>query len=139
MGKFRQLINPHSHCDSSIDGASTISQIVRRNLELGASHVAVTDHGTMAGIAELVAACEKQGAKPIPGIELYLENPFKDEARRAAELRWDKNDPKGLSRIEKSVDESYVHLTAHFRSEAAYQAMCRLTPRHGESCRGQVG
>src|SRR6188768_3151894 len=38
---------------------------------LGYKALALTDHGSMAGIAELYQACRRNDIKPLPGIEAY--------------------------------------------------------------------
>lgn len=128
MTKFKQLINPHSHSDGSLDGAATIKSIVKRNLELGASYVAATEHGNMNTAMDLYHTCKKSGAKPILGVELYLEPPFMDQI----EKKWRKvleGDKKLDEKLEKKLKSEYVHLTVHFRDEWAYQYFCKLTPK----------
>src|SRR5271170_3679558 len=79
MRSFRQIIGPHSHSDHSLDGASTVKQIVLRNKELGASHVCLTEHGNMNSAMALYTEAKKEGLKPILGIEAYLVNPFHND------------------------------------------------------------
>jgi DNA polymerase III subunit alpha len=128
--KFKQLFNPHQHSDYSLDGASKVDQIVRRNKELGASHAALTDHGNMNGVMELVSACKDHGVKPAPGIELYLESPFKDVLRQRFQRDRDKRLAEGKRAwdVEKRLQEAYVHVTVLFKDEWAYRYFCRLTP-----------
>ena len=40
---------------------------------LGLTAVALTDHNTTAGLSEFMLACEKQGIKGVPGVELSTE------------------------------------------------------------------
>ena len=78
MSKFKQLISPHSHSHYSLDGAATVQQIIKRNIELGASHVTLTEHGNMNSAMELFYLCKKLNVKPMLGIEAYVETPFLD-------------------------------------------------------------
>ena len=78
MSKFKQLISPHSHSHYSLDGAATVHQIIKRNIELGATHVSLTEHGNMNSAMELYYLCKKLNVKPILGIEAYVETPFLD-------------------------------------------------------------
>lgn len=126
MYKFRQLINPHSHSDSSLDGASTITDIVKKNIELGATHVVSTEHGNMNSGMDLYHTCKKLKVKPILGCELYMQSPFASELEeRYAKIYTGENRDK---QIAKKMANSYVHVTVHFKDEWAWQYFCNLTP-----------
>jgi DNA polymerase-3 subunit alpha len=138
MSKFKQCVNPHSHSHYSLDGASTVKQIVDRNYELGAKYVSMTEHGNMNSGIDLYHTCKsyKKGKiSPILGIELYMQAPFQDEIRKEFESyyrsinNWDE---KQADKIEKKIREAYVHLTVHFKDEFAYQYFCKLTPKMEE-------
>ena len=145
--KFKQLINVHSHTHYSLDGASTVKQIVDRNFELGATYTAVTEHGNMNSGIDLYHTCKsyKKGKmNPILGIELYMQPPFIDEIRKEYTSYYRLKNNKDLDKsqaekIEKKIQESYVHLTVHFKDEAAYQYFCRLTPKMEERAVIKVG
>ena len=63
----------HNHSDYSLlDGASQVSKIVERASELGMDSVALTDHGVMYGVLDLVKKCKDKGIKPIIGNEMYI-------------------------------------------------------------------
>lgn len=69
MGWFYSL---HHHSRYSLmDGQGTVERHVERAVQLGYPALALTDHGTMAGVAELYQACRKAGIVPLPGIEAY--------------------------------------------------------------------
>ena len=124
---MKQLINPHAHSDGSLDGASTVSDIVKVNKEYGAEYVTLTEHGNLNTAMDLYMACQKHKVKPILGIELYLQPPFLDELR-SAYWPFYKDKPGGEKKLEKKLRESYVHLTVHFKDEWAWNYFCRLTP-----------
>jgi len=49
----------HNHSDYSLlDGASQISKIVDRACDLGMESIALTDHGVMYGVLDLVKKCK---------------------------------------------------------------------------------
>lgn len=138
MTKFRQLINCHAHSDSSLDGAATVKQIVKRNADLGATHVTLTEHGTMASAMELYMEAPKAGLKPILGIEAYMVNPFHDEYvqtyREAFKLGlWKPKNIKetNLEAIERAIQKTamnqYLHVTIHFKDAWAYKYFCGLS------------
>lgn len=54
-----------------MDGRSPVADHVARAAALGYPALALTDHGTMAGAAELYTECRKAGIIPMPGIEAY--------------------------------------------------------------------
>ena len=59
----------HNHSDYSLlDGASQVSKIVDRASELGMESIALTDHGVMYGVLDLVKKCKEKGIKPIIGL-----------------------------------------------------------------------
>ena len=52
----------HNHSDYSLlDGASQVSKIVDRACELGMDSIALTDHGVMYGVLDLVKKCKGKG------------------------------------------------------------------------------
>lgn len=136
---FKQLINPHCHSESSLDGASTVESIVQKNAKLGATHVCITEHGNLNSAMELVMETSKKKVKPILGIELYMVPPYVDRIR---ELYWkahsegrlklrSKKPDKVAEEIEGKVKGYYFHLTVHFKTYEAYQHFCRLSPVMG--------
>lgn len=58
----------YSTGDGVQDAGKIASVIKKRNM----SAVALTDHGTMAGIPAFVAGCRAEGVKPIIGNEMYI-------------------------------------------------------------------
>ncbi|MAG59692.1 DNA polymerase III subunit alpha [Candidatus Woesebacteria bacterium] len=70
--KFAHL---HVHTEYSLlDGLSNITKLMKRVRELGMDSVALTDHGVMYGAIEFLKAGEKEGVKPIIGMEAYTTN-----------------------------------------------------------------
>jgi DNA polymerase-3 subunit alpha len=66
------MVHLHVHSDYSIlDGYATIDEIVKRVSELGQNAVALTDHGTLAGLVEFYIKTKSNGIKPILGCEFY--------------------------------------------------------------------
>jgi len=70
------LIDLHTHSTAS-DGTDAPSAIVEKAAALGLRAVSVTDHDTVSGVEEALAAGERLGVEVIPGIEVssdYREN-----------------------------------------------------------------
>lgn len=61
----------HSHYS---DGALSPGQLVRKFAQEEYDVIALTDHDTISGIKEFLAACEAAGIKGIPGIELTTKH-----------------------------------------------------------------
>lgn len=63
------IIDLHSHTTAS-DGELSPSALVALAAEAGVSHLAITDHDTLAGLAEARTAARERGLTSIPGIEV---------------------------------------------------------------------
>lgn len=63
----------HVHSEFSLlDGACRVADLPRRAKELGQTHLAITDHGSMYGAIAFYKACIKEGLRPIIGCEVYV-------------------------------------------------------------------
>lgn len=70
MAGFTHL---HVHSEYSLlDGLSKIDNLVKYVKELGMESVALTDHGVMYGAIEFYKKCQKEGIKPLVGMEGYV-------------------------------------------------------------------
>jgi hypothetical protein len=67
------VIDLHTHTTFS-DGSQTPTELVREAAALGLTAVAVTDHDTVDGLPEALAAGERLGIEVIPGVEVNLEH-----------------------------------------------------------------
>lgn len=66
---FGKCIDLHVHSNES-DGTLTPAQVVEQAAQAGLSAIALTDHDTVGGVAEAIAAGERLGVRVIPGIEI---------------------------------------------------------------------
>lgn len=65
----------HNHTVYSLfDGAQTPKELVQRAKDIGATSLAISEHGTMISIPKFVAECRANNIKPIVGVEIYLQN-----------------------------------------------------------------
>ena len=63
----------HVHTQYSLlDGAARIPELVKKAKALGMDALAITDHGAMYGVIDFYKECQKQGIKPILGMEAYV-------------------------------------------------------------------
>ncbi len=67
--KWADRADLHTHTTAS-DGTLSPRQLVALAGELGLGAVAITDHDTVAGLAEGLAAGEELGVRVVPGVEL---------------------------------------------------------------------
>lgn len=65
------MIDLHAHSNAS-DGVLAPAAVVHRATEAGVSTLALTDHDTVGGLDEAVAAAERSGIRLIPGMELSV-------------------------------------------------------------------
>ncbi len=67
------LVHLHVHSDFSLlDGIGKEDERAERVAEMGQHALALTDHGSLAGVLYHAEACHKVGVKPIVGIEAYF-------------------------------------------------------------------
>ncbi len=105
------FIHLHNHTHYSLlDGLIKIPDLVKKAKEFGMSALAITDHGNMYGAIEFYMECEKQGLKPIIGVEAYV----------AHRRRFDK---------EARVDAHRYHLTLLAKNETGYKNLIQLVTK----------
>ena len=66
------MIDLHTHSTFS-DGTLTPTQLVQQAQSLGVTAIALTDHNTVQGLPEFMAAGEGSGVTTIPGVEFSTE------------------------------------------------------------------
>ena len=127
-------LHVHSHY-SVLDGMSKVSDLVDKSIREGMPAIALTDHGCMYGIKELLDYCKKANKKlkekaqeagtefvpfkPIVGVEAYC-------ARRSR-LQRDK-DYKAVNAEGKTyiVDQSGWHLILLAKNMQGYRNLCKI-------------
>jgi len=124
-------LHVHSHY-SLLDGLSKVEEIVDKCIATGMNSVALTDHGNMYGIKDLLDYCKKinkarkanglEPFKPIVGTEAYC-------ARRGRlSHKEDKAvNPEGRTYV---IDRSGWHLILLAKNMTGYHNLCRLVS-HG--------
>ena len=104
------FVHLHVHSEYSLlDGACRVGGLVARVKELGMDAVAITDHGSLAGVVQFYRAAQKAGVKPIIGLELYV-----------VADRHDKSRPRG---------EERTHLTLLAMNDEGYRNLVQLSTR----------
>ncbi len=67
------MIDLHAHTRFS-DGSLTPTELVELAVREGLRAIAITDHDSIDGLAEALAAGERLGIEVVPGVELNLEH-----------------------------------------------------------------
>ncbi|MEA5060352.1 MAG: DNA polymerase III subunit alpha [Candidatus Pelethousia sp.] len=97
----------HVHTQYSLlDGSARIPELVARAMALKMDALAITDHGAMYGVIDFYKECNKQGIKPILGMETYVA-------------------PRSL--YEKEGFREYAHLILLAKNQKGYQNLMRLS------------
>jgi DNA polymerase-3 subunit alpha len=70
---LNQITELHLHTHHSpLDGLNTQEEYCERAKQLGMSHLAITDHGTLSGHRGMQTAAKQAGLVPILGLEAYI-------------------------------------------------------------------
>ncbi len=83
----RPFVHLHVHSEYSIlDGACRIPALVEKAQRLEMPAVALTDHGSLAGIVELYREARARGVKPLVGCEVYVADDRRAQTKGYAHL-----------------------------------------------------
>jgi DNA polymerase III subunit alpha len=87
--KAERFVHLHNHFEhSQLDGCFSPEKWVQRCQEIGFNALALTDHGTLAGIMDFYLKAKKVGGivKPILGSELYVMPEYQNERKLLTHL-----------------------------------------------------
>lgn len=74
MCKECEYMHAHVHTEySPLDGQGKVEELIKRALEHGQEHLAITDHGSMSGLWQAQKLGDKYGLHIIHGCEFYYE------------------------------------------------------------------
>lgn len=103
------FVHLHNHTEYSLlDGANRIPEMVSRCKELGMEALAISDHGVMFGVMEFSMECQKQGVKPIIGVEAYVA-------------------PNGHQKKDGKEENETFHLLLLAKDLEGYRNLCKLS------------
>ena len=70
---MKSYVLTHNHSDfSTLDGISKIPDIIKKAKDLNMDTIALTDHGTVAGLIQFYEECKSNNIKPLLGCEFYV-------------------------------------------------------------------
>lgn len=118
---MRVELHRHSRW-SLLDGAGSGDQYAQRAAEMGMPALALTDHGTLAGALEHIAACQEANILPILGVEAYFRENRLDHSQTVSII----NDDKGNAKEKKSAPKRY-HLTLLAMNHTGWLNIGRMT------------
>lgn len=96
----------HCHTEHSLkDSPLHIREFVSRAKEMGCVSLAITDHGTGTGLIEFKKCCEKNGIKPILGVELYVTTKWNNRSHMIVLAR----NKKGYEQMSKVLSIGWDH------------------------------
>lgn len=105
----KYFIHTHTDLGSPLDSVLTAKQYIDAAVRMGARAIAISDHGTMYGVATLNDLCKDTGIKLIVGCEFYVcENATEETKKKKTRLHlciYAKDDI-GYRTIAKLVTES---------------------------------
>ncbi len=114
-GTGRADLHTHTHAS---DGTGAPADNVRLAREAGLAAIAITDHDTVAGVAEAMAAGEQLGVRVVPGVELSTVAEGTDIHILGYWIDWE--DKQWLDRLRSQRD------TRGVRNEMIIARLCEL-------------
>ncbi len=102
------FVHLHVHSEYSLlDGFSNLNKLTQKAAELGMPAIALTDHGTMFGMAEFYNAAVAAKIKPIIELETYLA-------------------PRRMTDKEARIDKQHSHLVLLAENPTGYQNLLQI-------------
>jgi len=109
-------VSLHNHTTFSIlDSLIKPIQLFKKAKELGQTAVAVTDHGTMAGMWDALKASKETGVKLIAGCEFYFVDNVKHEDSRLRHVILLAKNEQGYKNLLQASAEGYDNYIVAFR------------------------
>ena len=160
-----KYVDLHVHSNVS-DGTKSPREVVKHASDMGVAVMALTDHDTVAGIDEAVAAAEEYGVCLVPGIEIsagyrnrdvHILGYFVDKGSREfldiLEKAWEKREERNIKIVEKfrrfdisldieaikKISGSSVITRAHFARWLVENGYCRSNSEVFEKYLGNDG
>jgi len=102
-----EFVHLHTHSEYSLlDGQSRLESLAAEARAYGMPALALTDHGALYGVIGFYQTCQRQGIKPIIGLEAYLT-------------------PKSMA--DRSGRYDYFHLLLLAKDNTGYRNLLKLT------------
>ena len=103
------FVHLHNHTEYSLlDGLSKTKKMIAKLKAMDMTAAAITDHGVMYGVIEFYKNCQKEGIKPILGMEGYIV-------------------PENLRRKESKADRVNNHIVLLAKNMEGYKNLMKLS------------
>lgn len=131
-----KYIDLHTHSNCS-DGSMSPAEVVRAAKAAGLSAIALSDHDTVAGIAEAVAEGKRIGVEVIPAIELsaqsetethilgYFINPENEQLKKTLEYAKEVRAMRECDVVRKLVEHGFDITMDELHELAGSDVLCR--------------
>lgn len=132
-----KLIDLHTHSTAS-DGSLTPTELVRAGMEAGLAALALTDHDSIDGLAEALAAGQGLEMEVVPGVEISVQRPGGGSMHMLG-LWVDHKDPglkQGLARLQEARAERNPKIAARLNELGIELSMAQV---EALAAGGQVG
>ena len=110
------FVHCHLHTQFSLlDGYAKIDDVVKKAKENNMPAVAITDHGSLAGIYDFNNKCKAEGIKPLIGCEIYYTHDMKEIVKtkdKRNEIAWQR-----YLEATGTTDEDYKKITKKAKLE----------------------
>lgn len=133
----RGFVHLHVHSEhSDLDSTARVEDLVAAAAADGQKALAITDHGSLAGIWAAYEAGKKHGVKIIPGEEVYLAIGSRHERNFIEVPAEDTDTDDGSEYTGKTKRKNYEHLTVLARSPQGWR---NLVAMHNEALNSRWG
>src|SRR5690606_28911991 len=127
----RGFVHLHVHSEhSDLDSTARVEDLVAAAAADGQKALAISDHGSLAGIWAAYEAGKKHGVKIIPGEEVYLAIGSRHERNFIEVPAEDTDTDDGSEYTGKTKRKNYEHLTVLARSPQGWR---NLVAMHNEA------
>ena len=135
-GQGARFVDLHSHSTAS-DGAVAPTVVVERASAAGLAALALTDHDTLAGVAEAMAAGERLGVRVVAGTELSAHDGEHEVHLLALHVEHPEVLDEELQRFRERREERAEEMVRRLRELGASVTMEDVMERAGEGAVGR--
>src|SRR5699024_3471870 len=132
------FVHLHVHSEhSGLDSTARVRDLVRTAARMGQPAVAITDHGTLAGIYDAIDEGKKQGVKVIAGLEAYLAIGSRHEQNFIEVPGDDFDTDAGDEREGRMKRKRYHHITVLAKSATGWRNLVAMHNASADSMWGK--
>lgn len=126
-------LHAHSHY-STLDGMSTVEEMVGRVVEYKQPALALTDHGNMSGVFQLYKLARKNDLLPFPGLEAYLVSDVADKDAKRYHVTMSAFTTEGYKCLVQLTSQSHERSNYHYKPRIDFHTVIALGGLPGVLC-----